>query len=257
MKREADAEDYKTKKIETLDNWVDTFKNSLKSNGVSDDKIEEYAKKYKEDAINQIDKNVNTIKNGERPSEIPNAESWYHDQTGEQLKDVKKRAEEQGKKIDVIDKEQIPDYWNKLSSSIDRVHKNAINKYKNSSEYQDADESAKSALLQKFEARLAKTKGDFESRTAKGEKVPMAEIMNINTLTCSDEDVKTTIDKMSDRAKEKQKKLTDLRHEEEAADDKAKETRRKATDEIFNILGKVPIIGIASGIIKNIVDLYI
>ena len=254
LKREADAIDYKSKKIETLDNWVDTFKNSLKSNGVSDDKIEEYAKKYKEDAIKQIDKNVNTIKNGERPSEIPNAESWYHEQTGEQLKDVKKRAEEQGKKIDVIDKEQIPDYWNKLSSSIDRIHKNAINKYKNSSEYQDADSSVQSALLQKFEARLAKNKGDFESRTAKGEKIPMAEIMNINTLTCDDEDVKTTIDKMSDRAKEKQKKLTDLRHEKEAADDKAKETRRKATDEIFNILGKVPIIGIASGIIKNIVD---
>ena len=255
LKREADAEDYKTKKLETLDNWLDTFKNSLKSSGVSDDKIEEYAKKYKEDAINQIDKNVTTIKNGERPSEIPNAESWYHDQTGEQLKDVKKRAEEQGKKIDVIDKEQIPDYWNKLSSSIDRIHKNAIDKYKNSSEYQDADPSVQSALLQKFEARLAKTKSDFESRTAKGEKIPMAEIMNINTLTCDDEDVKKTIDKMGDRAKEKQKKITDLRHEKEAADDKAKETRRKTTDEIFNILGKVPILGVASGIIKNIVDI--
>ena len=254
LKREADASDYKSKKLETIDNWVDTFKNSLKSNGVSDDKIEEYAKKYKEDAITQIDKNVNTIKNGERPSEIPNAESWYHEQTGEQLKDVKKRAEEQGQKIDVIDKEQIPDYWNKLSSSIDRIHKNAINKYKNSSEYQDADASVQSALLQKFEARLAKTKGDFESRAAKGEKIPMAEIMNINTLTCDDEDVKKTIDKMSDRAKEKQKKLTDLRHEKEAADDKVKETRRKTTDEIFNILGKVPILGVASGIIKNIVD---
>ena len=254
LKREADANDYKDKKIETLNNWIDTFKNSLKSNGVSDDKIEEYAKKYKEDAIKQINKNVNTIKNGERPTEIPNAESWYHDQTGEQLKDVKKRAEEQGTKIDVIDKEQIPDYWNKLSSSIDRIHKNAIDKYKNSSEYQDADPSVQSALLQKFEARLAKTKGDFESRTAKGEKIPMAEIMNINTLTCDDEDVHKTIDKMSDRAKEKQKKLTDLRHEKEAADDKVKETRRKTTDEIFNILGKVPILGVASGIIKNIVD---
>lgn len=186
---------------------------------------------------------------------VDEVKAYYNPDTGEQLKDVKKRAEEQGKKIDVIDKEQIPDYWNKLSSSIDRIHKNAIDKYKNSSEYQDANSSVQSALLQKFEARLAKTKGDFEARTTKGEKIPMAEIMNINTLTCDDEDVKTTIDKMGDRVKEKQKKLTDLRHEKEAADDKAKETRRKTTDEIFNILGKVPILGVASGIIKNIVDI--
>lgn len=256
LKQDFEANEYETEQIANLNNKIETFNNDLRRSGFSDSEIEKMSSEYKSKLETQIHNNAEDHrKNGTRlPSILMTADEWYQYTYNRKLSDEKKNREEQGKKIDVIDKEQIPDYWNKLSSSIDRIHKNAINKYKNSSEYQDADPSVQSALLQKFEARLAKTKGDFESRTAKGEKIPMAEIMNINTLTCDDEDVKTTIDKMSDRAKEKQKKLTDLRHEKEAADDKAKETRRKATDEIFNILGKVPIIGIASGIIKNIVD---
>ena len=256
LKQESEANEYETEQIANLNKKIETFNNDLRRSGFSDSEIEKMTSEYKSKLETQIHNNAEDHrKNGTRfPSMLITADEWYQNTYNRSLSAEKKNREEQGKKIDVIDKEQIPDYWNKLSSSIDRIHKNAIDKYKNSSEYQDADPSVRSALLQKFEARLAKTKGDFESRTAKGEKIPMAEIMNINTLTCDDEDVKTTIDKMGDRAKEKQKKLADLRHEKEAADDKVKETRRKSTDEIFNILGKVPIIGVASGIIKNIVD---